>query len=179
MNEYVIHAKVKNNLLLSRILQDSGTVNGFCLKHGLSPSCVGELINMKKPALLRSGRWSELSCRLADILGCLPEDLFTEEQRTVELRTNEAYIEISRQQALGMVDPIKCLEDTDLIEKLLKTSGLNENQKTVLKLRYEEDLNLDEVAEKFGLTRERIRQIEQKALRKLQSTARKQSVFYP
>jgi hypothetical protein len=46
--EYVIHAKLKNNLILSRILAQHRTVAEFCKQFGLSNSIVGDLINMKK-----------------------------------------------------------------------------------------------------------------------------------
>ena len=62
-----------------------------------------------------------------------------------------------------------------LKEQLKKVmNGLQEREKTVLELRYGlidgEEKSLEEVGRKFGLTRERIRQIENNALKKLRSS---------
>ena len=54
------------------------------------------------------------------------------------------------------------------VSSLLKEiDGLTEREKQVISLRYEHMLILDECGKKFGVTRERIRQIERKAMRKL------------
>lgn len=52
-----------------------------------------------------------------------------------------------------------------VIEHLL--SGLNEQEKYIITLRFVEDYTLDEVGKVFGLTRERIRQKEKTALKKM------------
>ena len=166
MNEYVIHAKVKNNLLLSRILDRAENVNKFCAEENLCPSAVGELINMKTPALKARG-WILLAQRLSDIFECDPEDLFTEEQRVAKLRSNSAFVEMSRQQVMEIADPLKMLEASDLVEKILSHPTLRHKEKKVLRLRYVNDMTLTEVAESFDVSIERVRQIEAKALRRL------------
>jgi len=59
---------------------------------------------------------------------------------------------------------------------------LPERQKIVLKLRFgfgeENDLTLDEIGKRFNLTRERIRQIESKALKRLKAILSRESGFY-
>ena len=60
------------------------------------------------------------------------------------------------------------------LEKVLET--LTERERTILALRFgltgEEPLTLEEVGKRFGLTRERIRQLEAKALAKLRHPSR-------
>jgi len=70
-----------------------------------------------------------------------------------------------------------------IIKKVLKT--LTPREEEVIRMRYgmgeEQDHTLEEVGKKFGVTRERIRQIEKKALKKLQHPTRKEKlkeVFY-
>ena len=48
---------------------------------------------------------------------------------------------------------------------------LNERERYILWWRFEDGLDLGEIAEKFSITRERVRQIEVRALRKLRSMA--------
>ena len=73
--------------------------------------------------------------------------------------------------------PDKYIEDLDkrmIIDKLL--SSLSPRQSKVLKMRFGIDMNtdhtLEEVGLQFSVTRERIRQIEAKALRKLKHPSR-------
>lgn len=53
------------------------------------------------------------------------------------------------------------------VRQLLKESPLNEQEKMVLALRYGEGLTLQEIGERFGLSRNRISQIESRALTRL------------
>jgi RNA polymerase primary sigma factor len=69
-------------------------------------------------------------------------------------------------------------EITDKILKILKT--LNPNEEKVIRMRFgigfDKDHTLEEVGRHFSLTRERIRQIEEKALRKLKHPNRRNSL---
>jgi len=69
-------------------------------------------------------------------------------------------------------------EITDKILKILKT--LNPNEEKVIRMRFgigfDKDHTLEEVGRHFSLTRERIRQIEEKALRKLKHPNRRKSL---
>jgi DNA-directed RNA polymerase specialized sigma24 family protein len=172
MNEYVIHAKVKNNLILGRVHRlGYRTVSEFARSFDLNQSDVGRLINMKEPALTRDGAWTPTALRLADALDLLPEDLFTEEQRVAQLKSNEAYIELSRQQALSMADPIDVLENSNVVEAIMKVANLTNREKMVLRLRYSDGLTLDECGGPLGVTRERVRGIQNKALSKLRTAS--------
>lgn len=168
MNDYVIHAKLKNGNLLRAILAVSPNVAQFCKEHGLSQSAVGDFINLKNPALLESGGWKESALRLADILGVLPDELFVEEQQTVRLETNKAYIEIGRQQALSCVTGLEKIEQQidvkRVVDKLMANSTPRE--KIVIDCRYTQDMTLDETAKRIGVSTARVRQIEANALRR-------------
>lgn len=62
-------------------------------------------------------------------------------------------------------------DEMDKLKKLLQTSGLTERERKVIELRF--GLNggiartLKEIGDQFNVTRERIRQIETKAMRKM------------
>lgn len=64
------------------------------------------------------------------------------------------------------------------IERVLST--LNERESEVLKLyfgiNYENSLTLEEIGERFNLTRERVRQIKEKAIRRLRHTSRSKNL---
>lgn len=67
--------------------------------------------------------------------------------------------------------PFTCLEDNErqaVIQKCLKK--LNSRERRILERRFlREECTLDEVGQEFGLTRERIRQVQVEALKKLKS----------
>ena len=73
--------------------------------------------------------------------------------------------------------PTEAILQMDLSERTRKIlTTLTPREEKVLKMRFgideKEDYTLEEVGEKFGVTRERIRQIEAKALRKLRHSSR-------
>lgn len=90
----------------------------------------------------------------------------TEESRLIDLIENET--QPSPDQSL-MTDSLK-----DEIERTL--SSLTEREAEVIRLYFglnvEHSLTLEEIGEKFNLTRERVRQIKEKAIRRLRHTSR-------
>ena len=171
--EYVIHARLKNNLLLSRILAAGKNVAQFCKNYNIPTSSVGDLINMKDSALKQDLSWREIALNLSEILNVPPEELFSEEQRTLQLKTNKAEIYFTTKQLEYMGDPLKALENKELLDHLVNSTKLSSKEKLVIKLRFIHEYSLVEVGEALGVTRERIRQIEYKVLRKLRRTASK------
>lgn len=171
---YVIHAKVKNNLLLSRIMTQFKSVNAFCVVAGFHATEIGLLLNMKRPAVdARNGEWRKIAVRLADYFYCAPEDLFTEEQRIARLRTNQAEIEMSRQQALMIADPSARLEKTDLVQRLLSHTDLNPCDHEVLHLYFNKDFDLHEIAKQKQISISGVSMRLNKALGKLKQTAKR------
>ena len=73
--------------------------------------------------------------------------------------------------------PVQITTDKLLRDQLYDSLGtLNEREATIVKLRFGlndgETMTLEQIGERFGVTRERIRQIESKALKKLRHPAR-------
>jgi DNA-directed RNA polymerase specialized sigma subunit len=172
MNEYVIHAKLKNNLILSRILERYPNVGQFCKDNNLSPSEVGYLINLKERALLKTGQWSHTAKKLAEALQCAPEDLFTDELKDIELKTNQVFIEINRQQLLTHVNPLHVLEQKEVAHKLLEV--LTDRERKIINARYlEDEKTYEQIGKEFDVSTERIRQIERRAFKKMLGESKK------
>ena len=119
---------------------------------------------------------------LCVFLNRLPDELWSEEQR-YPLVTNAAEIELSSagvhellSSPSSCADPLSMLEKkqaSQAVDSLLDT--LTPREAEVLRLRCGidgESMNLEEMANAMGCSRERIRQIEVKALRKLRAPAR-------
>jgi RNA polymerase primary sigma factor len=74
-----------------------------------------------------------------------------------------------------MVDPGSMIEDLDRFAHVMEwMDDLNDNEREILVMRFglddREPETLDTIGQKFGVTRERIRQIEAKSLAKLRKT---------
>ena len=75
------------------------------------------------------------------------------------------------------IDVVEEIENTDMSERLHSLlDSLNEREREIICLRFglydNEPKTLQELGEQYGLTRERIRQIESRALRKLKVKGR-------
>jgi len=78
-------------------------------------------------------------------------------------------------------EPLAALEQVKRVEEIASwVEGLNNDEKKVIIFRYgldgEEPQTLEFIGKIFGVTRERIRQIEQKALDKLRKTAKRKNI---
>lgn len=175
-----MEVKFRNNIIL-RLMEESGfkTVAELCRAANLSQVQVGELINMKVLPLNKDESWRPVVNDLATFFNCLPEDMFTEEQLETVLATNRGFAELTFGQVHALIAaneaesllPEKSAEKSALnrlVEEILGTLTLREEK--IMRLRFgigSDDHTLAEIADKFNLSHERIRQIETKAMRKL------------
>lgn len=88
---------------------------------------------------------------------------------------NEDYSLIDTIEDTNLVDPGSMIEDLDRFAHVMEwMDELNENEREILAMRFglddREPQTLDTIGQKFGVTRERIRQIEAKSLAKLRKT---------
>ncbi len=170
-----VEIRVKNGPLYRAIKGAYPSVARFCKAHGLNQVLVGEFLNLKRCPVNRYGEWLPVVQRIADALGELPDDLFPEHLQ-IRLERNKAATELNREQLLEVMeasDPFAVLQRNDMSRVVHGVLGdLMPREAEVLRMRFgigvqKDEMTLDECAEAFGVTRERIRQIESKALRKL------------
>ena len=190
MNEYRIDIKVRNNLLMTAI-ENAGYKNvaEFSRASGVSQSDIGEFLNLKKAPITQEGKLCLPAQKIADFLGLLPEDLWTQEQMQLALPTNRSHFNMSHKEMMLTLsrNTGELLEDVDLnkqmenkdIERVVGEllDGLTPRESKVLRLRFgigiPHEYTLEEIAQKFDVTRERVRQIEAHAIRKLKHPFRK------
>lgn len=169
MKEYVIESKIKNNLLLSRILEFNVSVNDFCKENNLRACEIGAYINMKKSPLTLDGNWTKTVWTLSMVLGTEPENLFSEEQRKA-IKTNVVRFELDTEQCLQMLEcPSKQLNYQQSVQRLL--TCLTEREKKIVALRQTDSLM--QIGESLNLSGARVRQIEMKAYRKMRMNAKR------
>lgn len=176
-----MEVKFKNNLIL-RKMEEKGitTVAELCRQANLRQTQVGKLVNMTELPITDDGNWRLTVFKLADFFGCLPEDIFSEEQREMKLATNCAKAELTFGEVQAVLaanhaesqSPERAFEHLELAElvgKILNT--LTPTQAKVLRLRFGldggVDYTLDETAEVLGMQRNQVRAVEAHAIRRL------------
>ena len=79
----------------------------------------------------------------------------------------------------GNREPLKTLPaDWEVSLEYVITNGLTEREAGIVKLRYQQGMTYDSIGKVYGVTRERVRQIDAKALRKLRHPSRWRYIQY-
>ena len=186
MSDYRLEVKVRNANIL-RLMESRGieSVAELCRAAGTSHGLFGAVINLKKSPVDRKGEWVPCVLKVCEYLFVMPSDLFSQEQMQ-PLKTNKSSVDLGFEDISRMLDdptqdPSLRLEHqdaADAVSTVLET--LTEREQEVINLRFGFDsgeLTLKEVADIFGVGKERIRQIEAKALRKLRNPKRSQPLL--
>jgi RNA polymerase sigma factor (sigma-70 family) len=181
MKDYRLTIKVRNNRLLKAIEAVGGTPGGkWCAANGLGYSRVNDMVNMTSSPLTAEGELHRDAARLCEVLGKLPEDLWSNEQ-LYPLEKNFSEMEMDHAQVVALLpqeqqsylpdfSEFEQAQTKALVSKAVST--LTQREQKVLRMRFGDDLTLDECANRLDVTRERVRQIEAKALRKMRHPTR-------
>jgi len=172
--EYRVKVSVSNNLLL-RAIEDAGykSQSDFARAMDIHPASVNALVAMRECPINKNGGFSPLATQVMEFLGACPTDLWTEDQLTMKLRTNSSWSAMGREELIVLMGG----EPTGLLEGVLKQElktkmaealqTLTPKEQKLLALRFEDGLSMEDIGKVFGCSRERIRQVEVKALRKI------------
>ncbi|MGH9588298.1 MAG: sigma factor-like helix-turn-helix DNA-binding protein [Acidobacteriaceae bacterium] len=196
MSDYALSLKIRNGRIRRRITECGyRTVSELCRQNGLSPSAVGEILNLKQPPLNKNGTWAKVVVDLAEVLTCEPDDLFNAAQRTMALERNGAEIYVTErdilaitarewreQQLLAQENEYRNIEDDQVRAKLLpllsqnlpprefqiiqRLYGIGSKEECDTSASVHEE-TLKKVAEEFHVSKAGVRQIEGRALRRL------------
>lgn len=132
-------------------------------KTGITPQAVGDHMSGK------TGLTLDTMLKYMDALGCSANDVFegiVDRTRYNPIVEIEDYYPYNLAVAVYGDDVLKewCFDPKRLEAAV---ADLTERQQKVLKCRYQNHMNLEDTGKEFGVTRERIRQVEAKALRML------------
>ena len=180
VKDYRVTVKVRNNRILKAI-ENVGGIPGskWCKSVGLSYPALNNLINMKtSPYDSKNFSLTLTASKLCEVTDTLPEDLWSSEQ-IYPLEKNMSELELSSEQMQQLIGVDS--SDQPYLARATKeakhivavaVASLTPREADVLAKRYQSDMSLDAVANAHGVSRERIRQIEAKALRKLRHPSR-------
>ena len=180
LKDYRLQVRIKNNYLLAAMERRGfRTVAGLARASGEGEGQIGALANLKISGRDSKGNWRKVLIGLSKTLWCLPEDLIPPQHQDCPLKKNTGELDLSlvELQNFGLLPsnpatPELLLEHKD-VTRLLEEGmdRLTERERLVINKRFglngEEPHSFEEVCPFVGVTRERVRQIEQKALRKL------------
>lgn len=187
MKDIRVDLRFRNNLILSK-MEEAGfpTVGKLCNAHPELPrEGIYKLVSLQGSPVTKTLEWTKPALALAEFFKCLPADLFSEqllegrESNLASLEINSADVDLLtaglRQLALPADARQAKKELSAQIE--IQLQSLKENEQLVIKRRfglggYDTEETLDEIAVSMNLSKERIRQIESKALRRLRHPAR-------
>jgi len=188
-----LELKVKNSRLWHAIYDRYGSVAGLCRevpKLRTKHNDVGKLLRFKESPWTKHGELRTLGYTLVKILEIPPEELFPprlyqelwESERVLEVRSFSALPDAIQKEirllpAPEPENPIETLNREELKERLGQVfCMLTYREREILKLRFgigeRREYSLEEVGNIFKIGRERVRQIEATAIRKLQHPAR-------
>jgi DNA-directed RNA polymerase sigma subunit (sigma70/sigma32) len=188
MKDLRLELNVKNNRLYSIITSRYKNVAHFCTENSIHASTVGPYINMinhpltkRKTTVKFMDGWyfKKSAIQIAEMLQVSILDIFP--AVTHNIKQSKFVAEVDTQEFLPYDDavalPMLHIEDVPDYTRLHKAiSSLTEREQGVIRCRFglggEEEMSLSAMGELYGVTRERIRQIEAKALRKLRHPSR-------
>ena len=176
VKDYRVKLSVKNNRIM-RALESQGvdSLPKWCKENNVSYHGISMLINLKSSPITKHGRLTGCAKSICDALCLLPDDLWSVYQLQ-PLEKNYSEIQLDRDQiAVIMGDEevgYDLPEDHGDIKKIVESvlDGLPKKEKDVIKLRFWDEKSLDEISDHFNVTRERVRQIELKALGRMRNS---------
>lgn len=172
MKDYELQIAVKNAPLLN--LMRMNGVKSLAQLQRLTDTPYNSLVNLANLKISIFGALGEprqFVVKVADFFGVLPENLAPEAQHYVGLEKNRATVQVDAEQMFALtnqaeINPDALLEHQEMIDSTHDAlNKLTVNQRKVLTMRYMENKTLQQCSDVMNVTRERIRQIEMKALR--------------
>lgn len=195
VSDYRVKISV-SNARIRKAMEAAGytSVLQMCRVKNLPITDTFDLVNMKASPLNKKGEWRVCVLKLADALYSLPDDLFSEQQKVLVLKTSTGTKDVTEAELVRISEQyvwdnrLEDMQDNegvrqiaheqaeDLMKQVMDTA-LTPREKQVLNMRFGmhgATKSFDEMGKELDVSRERIRQIEAKALRKLRAHAERE-----
>ena len=179
MEDFNVKITVRNNRLLQAIRKKYDSAADLARKMGRSQGQVNALVAMKIKPITEKG-WTNLAFDVAAMVGKEPEELWPEHLQDIRLSTSTSEFTIDMEgvkQIMSDKSPEKMIAHSQVLQQL--DTRLNDTQKKVIDMRFYQKMSLEETGKVLGLSRERVRQIECKSLRRMRYDAKTQGYLKP
>ena len=164
--DYAVKVSVRNGRILRRMAERGiASQAELARRSGVSVTAINGIIALREIPTQRDGQWREVISRIAGVLNCDPEDLFSDAQRTMALESNShtVFIDECDMALLASGDPEAAAWAKIEADRIIKLAGSERNQ-AMMRARFE-GATLEEAGDEFGVQKERVRQIECKMIR--------------
>jgi RNA polymerase sigma factor (sigma-70 family) len=180
--DYNVTVKVRNARILNALAKVDEKAGGkLAKKLGVPYAQMLDLINLKIEPVDKHGDWLPSVIKLAELTNTMPVELFSDAQY-YPLDVNVAQFEMGQEEVMQLLNNTHAPDPSEAIEYREMQQGIDDvldsltpREAEVLRLRFGIDgkeHTMEEVGQVYGVSRERVRQLEAKALRKLRHPAR-------
>ncbi len=180
MSDYQITIRVKNQRLID-LMDQAGipSVAELSRQSQLNQMALGRIANLKTGAFSAKGEVLSSVSTLCEFFGCIPEDLFPAEVLYQGLNTNNIVLELSYQEIQNQVlesdlnpeNLVSLVKDAEFLESLM-SSRLSDRENRVVRSRFVDEKTLAAIGNEHDISKERVRQILAKSLRKMRKPLR-------
>jgi transcriptional regulator with XRE-family HTH domain len=177
--------KFKHGEIFECLQQLGWSQHDLAVRCGTSDCRIGEVVNLKKRPTQRLANSIQLAFGEAgvfmDVLGQWPESfrgLGRGRRPLMMLQVKEIPegLLLDQQSVFQLAAPNQVDDETkEFVESMM--SEISPKERGVIERRFFDGLALDEVGKEMGVTRERVRQIEGKAIRKMRVHAKKNAML--
>ena len=177
--EYRVKVLVSNNLLIQAI-ENAGykTQSEFARAIDCGTSYINMLCGLRVSPINQEGEFTKVANQVMEALGACPTDLWTEEQLTMNLKRSSSWSVMGREELnelmhgapKSLLESVAGQELKKAMDAVRKTLTFREQQ--VIGMRFDDDKTMEECGKELGLSKEGVRNIEAKALRKIRLTSR-------
>lgn len=175
MSDYRVDVSLRNARLL-RAIEKKGYRPGEKFANAVGISYYYALlpyINLTRSPLTPDGLFRDCAWSLCDFLSASPSDLWSDAQLQ-PLKKNRSSVDVDEYSLRMLVNNVETTDPLELLSQVQEQQRLQQvideltpQQAEVIRKHYYKDLTMYEIAKDYGVSEDRIRQVKNKALRKL------------